>query len=117
MSSGNCNVCEDVVNEMKKKLEASRKKPNFDKVELDLKLMIDTHKKLVEGCKVDSTVVNVLIMGGIVNILSQSEEIDDLEKRLKVLECDDQSNKLKIEYLENWVLKQNDIIEDRTVQD
>ena len=94
LSSGNCNVCEDVVNEMKKKLLATRKKTNFDKVELDLKLMIDTHNKL-----------------GIVNILSQIEEMDGLEKRLKFLECDDQSNNLKIVYLKNWVLKQNDSIE------
>ena len=43
-SSGNCNVCEDVIETLRKANEAKIKKSNFEKVELDLK----KEKKQVE---------------------------------------------------------------------
>ena len=109
--SGNCNVCEDVVNNiMKKQNETSKKKTNFERVDLDLKMMIETHRKLVSGTPVDSTAVNVLLLGGIVNILNQSESVDDVDERTKALGHENVSNKARIEALENWVLSQNDTI-------
>ena len=49
--TGNCHVCEDAVNAIKEK-EALKKKvkdKHFEKVALDMKTMVDTHKKLVKG--------------------------------------------------------------------
>ena len=75
-------------------------------------MMHETHKKLVSGCQVDSKVVNTLLLGGVVNILIQSEGIEAIEKRMKAIKCEVLTNKTKIEYLENWVISQNDTIED-----
>ena len=111
-TSGNCNVCDSVIEEIKKKTEgASKKKFHLQKIELDLKMMVDTHKKLVNGSQVDTKVVNTLLFGGVVNILHQSEAFEDVEERVKAIEREDVTNKAKIEYLENWVLRQNDTIE------
>ena len=109
-SSGNCNVCDDAINEITKKFEAKKKKSNFDKVQLDMELMIDTHKKLANGSKVESKVVNELLIAGVLNILSQSEAFEDLEAQVKTLTNEDRTNKAKIESLENWVMKQDDAI-------
>ena len=111
-SSGNCNVCENVIETIKEKHETSNKKSNFEKVELDLKLMVDTHKKLISGSQVDPNVVNTLLLGGVVNILSHSEAIDDIEESVKCLKREDCTNKAKIEYLENWVINQDKTIEE-----
>ena len=54
----------------------TEKQKQFRKVELDFNLLSDTRKKLVEGNKVDHDVVNILLLGGITNILCQSELID-----------------------------------------
>ena len=110
--NGNCDVCQNVIEDITKKNEVIRKPSNFKKVELDLKMMHETHKKLVSGCQVDSKVVNTLLLGGVVNILIQSEGIEAIEKRMKAMECEVLTNKTKIEYLENWVISQNDTIED-----
>ena len=59
---------------MKKKYEDKRKQRTFNRVELDLKPLIETHNKLVMGYNVEPKVVNILLFGGIANILSQSEE-------------------------------------------
>ena len=111
-SSGNCNVCEDVIETLRKANEAKIKKSNFEKVELDLKLMVDTHKKLLSGSQVDPEVVNTLLLGGVVNILIHSEAIDDIEEKVRDLQREDCTNKAKIEYLENWVIKQNNTLEE-----
>ena len=47
------------------------------------------------------------LLGGIVNILNQSEAFDDVVERTKALEHENVSNKACIEALENWVLRQN----------
>ena len=69
--------------------------------------MYETHKKVLNG----SQVVNTLLLGGVVKILIQSEEVEGIEQRVKALEREDLTNQTKIEYLETWVIKQNDTIE------
>ena len=109
--SGNCNVCENVIDELTKKAkETLPKKRKFEKVELDLNMMIDIHKKLVDGIQIEPITVNALLLSGIINILNQSEAFDELEARSKDLEHQNVTSKARIEALENWVLKQNDVI-------
>ena len=110
--SGRCEVCENVIKEMNKKNETIKKQSNFEKVQLDFKVMVETHRKLLKGDQVEPKLVNTLLIGGVLNILNQSESMEDLEKIVKALEYKDVSNKAKIEYLENWVVKQNNVIED-----
>ena len=74
--------------------------------------MHETHKKLLNGIQVDPTVVNTLLLGGVVNIIIQSEEIEAIEHRVTAMEREDITNKAKIEYLENWVINQNDTIKE-----
>ena len=45
--SGYCILCDDLVEDIKKKYEHIEKKKSFHKVELDLKLLMDTYSKLV----------------------------------------------------------------------
>ena len=86
-SSGYCNVCDSVINDMTKKhQEASKKKSNFEKVDIDVKRMITIHTQLINGSPIDPDTVNALLLGGIVNILSQSEAFEDAENRIKALE-------------------------------
>ena len=60
-----------------------------------MKLMIEKHDKLVNGAQVDPKVVSVLLLGGVVNILSQSEAIEILEDRILSSESDNQTNNLR----------------------
>ena len=69
-------------------------------------------KKIIQGTQVDPKTVNVLVLGVVINILSQSEAMEEIEAGAKVLEQENLTNKTKIECLENWVLKQNDSIDD-----
>jgi len=85
-----------------------RQKKSFKKVELDLKLLLDTHNKLVNGKTVEPKVVNTLLLGGILNILCQSEQFDEAMDRLKALEVENVQNKFRLESLENWLIKMND---------
>jgi len=111
-SSGNCSVCQNAIDEALKQLEASRKKGNFKKVDIDFKLMLDTHKKLENGIRVDPMTLNVLVLGGVVNILCQSEALEQMEDKMKTLEQENITNKIKMENLENWIVKQHDLIEE-----
>ena len=106
--SGYCNVCDDLIEDLKKKHDASEKKRQFGRVELDLNLLRDTHNKLVNGNRVDPDVVNILLLGGITNILSQSELFDITLDKTKELETDNLTNKVRLEALENWALKLNE---------
>ena len=74
--------------------------------------MMETQKKLEQGAKVDPGTLNVLVLSGIINILCQSEEIEETEEKVKILEQENITNKIKIEYLESWVIQQHDLIED-----
>ena len=82
-------------------MEGVAQKNSFKRVELDLKLLLDTHNKLVNGKTVEPKVVNTLLLGGIVNILCQSEEFDDATDRVKALEVENVQNKFRLESLEN----------------
>ena len=74
-SSGNCAVCQDAIEKALNEREATRKKPNFEKVEIDLKLMLETHQKLQQ---VDPVTLNVLVLGGVLNILCESETLEQI---------------------------------------
>ena len=111
-SSGNCSICQNAIDEALNQLEASRKKGNFRKVEIDFQLMLETHKKLENGIRVDPVALNVLVLGGVVNILCQSEALEQMQEKMKTLEQENITNKVKMEHLENWIVKQNDLIED-----
>ena len=93
---------------LKKKYENKEKQKTFQRVELDLQLLIDTQNKLVSGKSVEPNVVNTLLLGGIRNILCQSEEFENALERVKVLERENIENKLRLESLEHWLLKLND---------
>jgi hypothetical protein len=86
-STGYCNVCQDIIEEISKKSSENLKKNfNFEKVEIDLEMMIQTHKKLINGSPVDPKTMNTLLLGGIVNIRHQSEAFEVVEARAKALE-------------------------------
>jgi copper chaperone CopZ len=70
-SSGNCNICENAIEEAIKKVDKSRKNKRFEKVDVDFNLMMETQKKLEKGAKVDPGTINVLVLSGIINILCQ----------------------------------------------
>ena len=72
--------------------------------------MIAIHTKLMNGSPIDPDTVNALLLGGIVNILCQSEAFEEADSRIKALEMDNISNKARMEALESWVLEQNDKI-------
>ena len=78
--------------------------------DIDLEMMIETHKKLVNSSAVNSKTMNTLLLGGIVNIIHQSEAFEAVEAWAKALEQDNVTNKARIEALETWVLKQNEKI-------
>ena len=59
--TGNCDVCQSVVDDVTKKHEVVKKASKLKKVELDLKMMYETHNKLVNGSQVDPKVVNTLL--------------------------------------------------------
>ena len=60
----------------------------------------------------DPITLNVLVLGGVVNILCQSEALEQMEGKMKTLEQENITNKFKMEHLENWIVKQHDLIED-----
>ena len=110
-SSGYCSICDDLIEDLKKKHEDAEKKRCFNRVDLDFNLLKETQEKLMNGGKVESNVVNILLLSGITNILSQSEIFDDTMEKVKVLERENMSNKMRIESLETWVLKLNEKVE------
>ena len=85
-SSGNCSVCQNAIDEAVKKIEKTRKTKHFEKVDVDFNLMVETHKKLEQGIRVDPVTLNVLVLSGIMNILRQSEALEEAEERVKILE-------------------------------
>ena len=73
--------------------------------------MLETHQKLKQGIRVDPVTLNVLVLGGVLNILCESEALEQIHEKVKILEQENITNKVKIDYLENWLLKQHDLIE------
>ena len=74
--------------------------------------MKETHNKLAKGIIVDQNVVSNLILAVVLNILHQHDTIEEIEKSVTTSELQNLSNKLRIESLENWVLKQSGDIEE-----
>ena len=106
-TSGNCSVCDDAIQETIKNLEKNKKKIT-EKVELDIELMIKIHKKLVQGIPVDKDAVSNLLLGGVINILHQHDTIEDMTSRIKAVEESSLGDQIRLELVENWVLKQSD---------
>jgi hypothetical protein len=95
-NDGTCNVCEDVIAECKKIYDKIKKKCVIEKVEIVLKDMINTHKKLSKGEKVDNQIVSNLLLGGVVNIIDQHDTIEDVEKRLEEVQNENVTNQTKL---------------------
>ena len=107
--SGNCNVCEEAIEACKKAHEKQARK-TATTVEADLNLMISTHEKLMKGEAINKDVISTLLLGGVINILSQHDAINDMENRVKSLEVENTTNRSRIEALENWILKHDEKI-------
>ena len=73
-------------------------------------MMISTHKRLAHGLKVDPKLVSNLLLGGVINILAQHDTIASIEEKLKIVQHEIITNNTRIESLENWVLKQDNEI-------
>ena len=108
-SDGSCNVCDKVIKENNRKHEQIEQN-NCQGVEVDFKHMLAEHKKLVHGKQVDQHVLSHLLLGGVINTLAHHDTIAEIDKKVKLLEHEQVTNKSRIEALENWVLKQNDLI-------
>ena len=80
-SFGNCEVCEEVMKETKKKYE--KVKDNKVRVEVDVKHMISMQRKLLNVEKVDPLEVSYLVLAGIINILAQHDRIEEIDEKLK----------------------------------
>ena len=110
--NGNCSVCDDVIKHATESHKQIDKKKSVKTVQVDMKKMIDVHEKLSKGVSIDPKDVNVLVLGGIINIISQHDALQDLENRIKVVEHNDLTNRTRIESLENWVVTQGEVIEE-----
>ena len=74
--NGNCNICDDAINEAIRKFEKTDK--STGNVAIDLNMMIEIHKKLSNGVTVEPKVVSGLLLGGVINIINQHDKIVDL---------------------------------------
>ena len=109
--SGNCTVCDDVIREATKEMN-DKKKNITEKVHVDLTIMKEAHDKLANGFVVDQNVLSNLILGGVINILHQHDTIEEIQKSVNTFDLENLSNRLRIESLENWVLRQSGDIEE-----
>ena len=110
-NSGNCNVCDDVIAEaLKKHKDLVSKKPKLADVQVDLKELVETHKKLSNGTPIDPKIVSSLILAGIVNILNQHDTVAALEERVNKNAIENVTRNVRVESLENWVTKQEKTI-------
>ena len=112
-TSGNCSICENVMLECFKEFD-KQKKPVTKKVEVDFDLMVKVQEQLSRGVLVEQEIVNNLILGGVINILHQHDTIEEVESRIKVVEQISMTDKIRIEALENWTLKQAEDIKELT---
>ena len=111
VSSGFCNVCEEVVKDTTNKVKNIAKEGMMGKkVEIDFKKMLEVHEKLSKGEMIDSTTVNGILLGGIMNILVQHDAIEELDKRVKSVEAENRTLNARVESLESWNAKQSEEI-------
>ena len=109
-SEGNCNVCEDAIEEVKKSFEKKHKKKNNEHVVIDMKLMMEAQEKLSKGVPIDPKIVSRLLLSGIINIINQHDDLENLEAKVKSIEISNTTSQIRIESLEGWVLKQDERI-------
>ena len=111
LTTGLCNVCEEVVQETTNKVKKKdQTKIMMKKVEIDYKEMVKMYEKLSKGEINDPAVVNGLILGGIINILVQHDTIVELDAKVKAMEEVNKTNENRIESLETWNCKQTEEI-------
>ena len=76
--SRKCNVCEEVLENVG--CIAIDKNKVVQRVELDMKKIIDVQNKLSNGKDVDQRDISVLLLGGVMNILHQHDALEKLEE-------------------------------------
>ena len=104
-ASGNCNVCDDVIKALETQ-NNNNKKPR-EIVSVDMKLMLETHEKLSKGAAIDPKVVSGLLLSGVINILIQHDTIENLE-------IESRTTKIRLDMLENWIIKQDETLKELT---
>ena len=73
--------------------------------------LVNFNERLRRGEIVEQNLVNRLIMGGIISLITQKGMIDeDLEARIVDLEVNKNTSKTRIESLESWIQKHDDNI-------
>ena len=67
--NGNCNVCDDVIEEEFKKHNTllSKKTSLINNIQVDLKTMVDVHDKLENGTHIDPKMVSRLLLASVKN--------------------------------------------------
>ena len=101
LNNGFCNVCNEAIMDINKEYDA-QKKIN----EGIIKDLMGVNEKLRRGEIVDQNVVNGVIMGGIISLITKKAVLDeDLEARITSLEVDANTSKSRIESLESWIQK------------
>ena len=110
-NNGNCNICDDAINEALKQFKSISKKTMED-VEVDLNLMIEVQNKLFKEVVIEPQVVCGLLLGGVTNIINQHDKIVDFENKSRLSVSESCTNKTRIKMLENWVQKQDDLIKE-----
>ena len=73
---GYCNVREDAITKVVNHRNNDKKK--LEHIKVDIKQMVDIHKKLSNGIPVDQTVVSGLVIIGIMNSLNKHNVIEAL---------------------------------------
>ena len=97
-------MCNEAIMDINAQYDA-QKKVN----EAIIKDLINVNEKLRQGEIVDQNVVNGLMMGGIISLITKKAELDeDLETRITKLEVDEKTNKSRIESLESWIQKHDE---------
>ena len=95
--------------EIIKKFEKEKKEAP-KRVDVDFELMVQTHDQLLRGIPVDTGVVSNLLLGGVINILNQHDTIEEMDRRIKAVESLNLTDKLRIEFFEDWTMKQSENI-------
>ena len=67
---------------MSQEIQSCQKEKTFPQVYIDLKLLTETQNKLANGCPVETHIVNILLLSGIHNVLSQNEDFDDAFEKI-----------------------------------
>ena len=108
LNDGFCNVCNEAIMDINKEYDA-QKKIN----EGIIKDLMGVNEKLRRGEIVDQNVVNGVIMGGIISLITNKGVLDeDSEARITSLDVDANTSKSRIESLESWIQKHEEKIKE-----